>query len=85
MIRAGADQRQAQRDVHALRHAGVLDRYQPLVMVHRNHRIKLAGTAWRAACPHKYGVWREGAAYMQALSFGGCYRRGDDGLLLGAE
>jgi large conductance mechanosensitive channel len=43
VVRAGAHQRQAQRDVDALLHAQVLDRDQALVVVHRHHHVELAG------------------------------------------
>ena len=47
VVGAGAHQRQAQRDVHALLHAEVLHRDQALVVVHRDHHIELAGPCRR--------------------------------------
>ena len=40
VVRAGAHQRQAQRDIDALLHPQVFHGNQPLVVVHRHHHIK---------------------------------------------
>ena len=51
VVGAGAHQRQAQRDVHALFDAEVLHRDQPLVVVHRDHHVELARLAAGARGP----------------------------------
>ena len=67
MIGTGSYQRQAQRHVHALVHAQVLDRNQALVVVHRHHHIELACALRGAAGPHEHGVRRQRPRHVKAL------------------
>src|SRR5674476_1665422 len=78
MIRAGAHQRQAECDVNALFYAEVLHRDQALVVVHRHHRVKLAGLAAFAACAHENRIGCKRATDLQTMRASGSYGRRND-------
>jgi len=78
VIRTGAHQRQAERDIDTLLHPQVFDRDQTLVVVHRHHHIKLARLPGFRPGPHKHRVWCERATHVQPLLAGpGDGRRND--------
>jgi hypothetical protein len=56
VVGARATYRQAQRDVDALVNAEILDRNQPLVVVHRNHHVEFPRFACACTRPHEDGI-----------------------------
>ena len=85
MIRAGANQRQAQGDIDALLKAQVFHWNQALIMVHRHHHIELADAAGRGPGPHEHRVRRKRAMNLQALLLRRRHRWRDDVELFAAK
>ena len=67
VVGAGAHERQAQRHVHAVLHAEVLHRDQPVVVRHRDDHVELARVAGRVAGAHEDRVGRVAGRWHRCL------------------